>query len=352
MKSRLLDFFLLLLTISLGVFFFKFIRGNLELGQKVANQEAQASVMIDEIGGAKEENQTLYEKLQKAEEKISNLQTSLSLFQKGAPLPSLSEPEKIPRVSGLPKLPLTKNFLFVGHHQRLADTIMVAAVAEERAKITLISIPRDLVVNGRKINEYLSLFSVEKLKEKVEVVTGLPISSFAIIDFHAFETIVDVLGGIDVHVPTTIYDPLYPDGRGFYTLYALSAGSHHMNGAEALKYARSRHSTSDFDRAKRQQQILLAVQERLLNFDFLKRLDEVKGIFEMLTSSLETNLGFFQIAEAISKYQHFTIESGHVISTENFLSSGTNIAGQYILSPRAGNFSKIQKYIREAIGGD
>lgn len=350
LKHKLLDFFLLLLTFSLGIFFFQLVRGNLELGRRVAFQASQASVLIDEVGEAKEENQALYEKLQKAEEKISNLQQSLSFNRSGAVAQASSEPEKISRVPELPNIPNTKNFLLVGHHKRLADTIMLAAVSEARAKITLVSLPRDLVVNGRKINEYLSLFSAEKLQEKVEEITGLPLAGYAVIDFRAFETIIDELGGIDVHVPTAIYDPLYPDGFGNYTLYAIDAGSYHLNGAEALKYARSRHSTSDFDRAKRQQQILLAVQERILNFEFLKRMEEVKEIFEALAGSLETNFGFFEIAEAISKYRHFSVESGNVISTENFLDSGTNIAGQYILTPRSGNFGKIRKWVREVAG--
>lgn len=349
MKSKLLDLFLLLLTLSLGAFFFQFVRGNLEIGQKVAQQESQASILIDEIGETKQANQTLYEKLQKAEEKIGNLQTSLSAGP-SVTLPSAPvEPVKIPRPVKLPPLPNTKNFLLVGHHQRLADTIMLAAVNEEKSKITLVSIPRDLVVNGRKINEYLSLFSAEKLKEKIEEVAGLPIHGYAIIDFAAFEAIVDTLGGVDIYVPAAIYDPLYPDGQGNYTLYGISAGSHHLSGAEALKYARSRHSTSDFDRAKRQQQIIKALQERFLNFEFLKRIDEVKNILETLAQSFETDLGFFEMVDIATKYGHFTLEGNHVISTENFLSSGTNIAGQYILMPKGGNFGKVQKWVREVI---
>lgn len=349
MKSKLLDLFLLLLALSLGVFFFKLVSGNIELGQKVTQQESQASILIDEIGETKQANQTLYEKLQKAEEKIGNLQTSISAGPIGASPPALSEPAKIPRPVKLPLLPNTKNFLLVGHNKRLADTIMLAAVNEEKSKITLVSIPRDLVVNGRKINEYLSLFSAKKLKEKIEEVAGLQIHGYAIIDFAAFETIVDTLGGVDIYVPAAIYDPLYPDGQGNYTLYSISAGSHHLNGAEALKYARSRHSTSDFDRAKRQQQILKAIQERILNFDILNRLDEVKGIFDALAQSFETNLGFFEMVDMAMKYGHFTLDGDHVISTENFLSSGTNIAGQYILLPRGGNFGKVQKWVREVI---
>lgn len=344
MKSRILDLFILLLIIAVGIFFFQFVRGNLELGQKVANQETQASALIDEVGQTKEENQALYGKFLEVEERIKNLQ-KIELSRESRE----SEIEKIPRPKVLPPLPSTKNFLLVGHNKRLADSIILAAVNESANKITLISIPRDLVVNGRKINEYLSLYGVTELKEKVETVSGLPIHAYAIFDFHAFETIIDILGGIDIYVPTALYDPLYPDGSVGYTLYSISAGAHHMSGAEALKYARSRHSTSDFDRAKRQQQILKAIQERILNFDILNRLDEVRGIFETLVTAIETDLPFLIVMDAIVKYQTYTIESGHVISTENFLSSGTNIAGQYILLPRGGNFGKIRKWVREIL---
>lgn len=343
-KHKLLDIVLVFLALFLGVFFFKLVKGNLGLQEKVEVQELQASALIDEVGQTKEENQALYEKFLEVEERMKNLQKVEPPRESRE-----SEIEKIPRPKVLPPLPSTKNFLLIGHQKRLADSIMLAAVNESANKITLISIPRDLVVNGRKINEYLSLYGAAELKEKVETVSGLPIHSYAIFNFHAFETIIDILGGIDTYVPTAIYDPLYPDGNGGYTLYSISAGANHMSGAEALQYARSRHSTSDFDRAKRQQQILKAIQERILNFDILNRLDEMKGIFEALVTAIEIDLPFLIAMDVIVKYQGYTIESGHVISTENFLSSGMNIGGQYILVPRGGNFLKIQKWVREIL---
>jgi hypothetical protein len=95
-------------------------------------------------------------------------------------------------------------------------------------------------------------------------------------DFKAFTQIVDTLGGVDVNVPRTLHDTQYPDPQpgdphGFKTVH-FDAGWQQMDGTRALEYARSRMSTSDFDRAKRQQQILLAIREKALNLNLIPKL--------------------------------------------------------------------------------
>lgn len=348
LKHKILDFFLFILVVAAGAFFFKFVRGNLALEEQVNLQAFQANSLIEEVGQTKEENRILFEKLQRAELELESLKqkTSESFVEVS---PAMSEAPKIARPQMLPPLPESKNFLIVGQHKKLADTIMIASVHAQTQKITLISIPRDLSVNGRKLNEYLSLYGPESLRQKVEMVSSLPMHHMILLDFGAFESIIDALGGIDISVEKSIYDALYPDGKGGYTVYSIAAGLHHLNGAEALKYARSRHSTSDFDRAKRQQQILLAIRERVLNFDFLSDVGKLKTIFGAVSGSVETDLSLDEIIAHAQSLSHFSLESGQVISTENFLSSSVNINGQYILLPRGGNWGKIQRYIRELL---
>lgn len=340
-KHKILDVFLLILVVAAGAFFFKFVRGNFALEEKVNLQALQASSLIEEVGQTKEENRILYEKLQAAQVQFESLKNQTDEFEE--------EVLKIPRPKILPDIPPTMNFLVVGQHKKLADTIMIAAANMETQKITLISLPRDLVVNGRKINEYLSLYGPEMLRQKVETVSSISIHHTVVLNFEAFEAIINALGGIDVHAERAIYDPLYPNGGGGYTVYSISAGSHHLSGAEALQYARSRHSTSDFDRAKRQQQILTAVQERILNFDFLSNAGALKDLFVALANSVETDLSIDEMIFYAQSLRSFSIESGNVISTENFLYSSANINGQYILLPRGGNWGKIQRYVRKLL---
>ncbi len=342
-KSKWLDVTLAVMVFVVGFFFFRFVRGNLVLEEKVNLQALQASALIEEVGQTKEENQMLYEQLRSAKVEFESLKNNSTPIV--APAPKVFRPQVLPEPAK------TKNFLVVGHHRNLADSIIIAAVDEVAQKTTLISIPRDLFVNGRKINEYLSLYGAQTLREKVEAVSGLEMYRAVVVDFSAFEAIIDAFGGIDVNVERAIYDPLYPNGKGGYMIYSITVGSHHLSGAEALQYARSRHSTSDFDRAKRQQQILTAIQERVLNLDFVGDFGKLKEIFSALFSSVETDLSLDEIISYATSFRYFPIERGNVISTENFLYASANISGQYILLPRGGNWTKIQRYVRELLSG-
>ncbi len=265
-KPKWPDIMFAVMVLAAGVFFFQFVRGSLAVEKKVDLQGLQANALIEEVGQTKEENRILYEKLLQTQVQLDSLKNTTGEFVAEVAAPYVAEEiSKVPRPKILPDIPQTTNFLVIGQHKKLADTIMVAAANMASQKITLISLPRDLVVNGRKINEYLSFYGPEVLRKKVESVSSLPMHHTVLLNFEAFESIIDAFGGIDVNVEKAIYDPLYPDDQGGYMVYSIAAGSYHMNGAEALKYARSRHSTSDFDRAKRQQQILTAMQERVLN---------------------------------------------------------------------------------------
>jgi LCP family protein required for cell wall assembly len=152
----------------------------------------------------------------------------------------------------------------------------------------LLSIPRDLQVsipgNGEdRINTanvwgYLNDYpggGPALLQATIQANFDIPVDGYLMIDFGTFAQIVDALGGIDVDVPEPLHDTRYPDPRpgdphAFKTIH-FDAGPQHMDGQRALEYARSRMSTSDFDRAKRQQLILLAIRQRALRLDAIPR---------------------------------------------------------------------------------
>jgi LCP family protein required for cell wall assembly len=181
------------------------------------------------------------------------------------------------------------NFLMLGVDRQegtdwasRTDTIMVFTLDPETGAVALLSIPRDLHlaipgygwdrINTANVYGYLQDYpggGPALLEETVVVNFGIPIDGYLMVNFQAFERIVDALGGIDVYVPESLHDTLYPNPRpedpyGYKTLH-FDPGWQHMDGVRALEYARSRMSTSDFDRAKRQQQILLAIRERALS---------------------------------------------------------------------------------------
>lgn len=203
------------------------------------------------------------------------------------------------------------NFLLLGtggkEHEggNLTDTIIVASLDHEQKLVTMLSIPRDLYVKDEllgssKINESYfrakthfgsSAQGLEHMKTKVEEIVGVPIHYWVKVDFQGFTEFVDAIGGVDINVKEAIYDPYYPkDGTFLYEPFSISAGEQHLDGATALKYARSRKTTSDFDRAERQQEIIFAIKEQALNSKIIFDSEKISNILSALTENIETNI--------------------------------------------------------------
>lgn len=219
------------------------------------------------------------------------------------------------------------NFLLLGTGGKfhdggnLTDSIIVASLDNESKLMTMLSIPRDLFVQNEeivdsRINEIYfnaksklgsSAAGLEYMKKKVEEIVGVPIHYWVKIDFQGFKDLVDALGGIDIEVKDAIYDPFYPkDGTYLYEPFSISPGLHHMDGEVALKYARSRKTTSDFDRAARQQQILYAIKDQALKTDTLLSKEKIKNILTALKENIETNIKVQEILTLGSFAEGFT----------------------------------------------
>ncbi|MGD9049859.1 MAG: LCP family protein, partial [Anaerolineae bacterium] len=168
------------------------------------------------------------------------------------------------------------------------DTIIVVSLDPTTGAAGMLSIPRDLQVtipgHGDDRVNTANVFGYRRdnpeggpdlLKATLETNFGIPIDGYLMVDFVLFEEIIDGLGGIEVEVPRVLHDTRYPDPRpgdphAFKTIH-FEAGRQQMDGKRALEYARSRMSTSDFDRAKRQQLILLAIRERAMSLSVFPR---------------------------------------------------------------------------------
>jgi LCP family protein required for cell wall assembly len=184
------------------------------------------------------------------------------------------------------------------------DTIMVATLDQDTRAAGILSIPRDLQLtipgHGQDrintANVYGSLQDDPEggpalLEVTIEANFAIPIDGYLMVDFRAFEQIVDTLGGIEVDVPTRLHDTRYPDPKPgdpyAYKTIHFEPGLQHMDGSHALEYARSRMSTSDFDRAKRQQLVLLAIREKALSLSAIPRWPKLAA---MSIDSIQTNL--------------------------------------------------------------
>lgn len=224
-------------------------------------------------------------------------------------VPTPPEPQKAVSVR-TPPLTHTRNFLLVGLDRRpdgtgpaLADTLIVVVLDAQSEHVGLVSIPRDLYVElpdggHDRIN---TVYQAAKrgrrdplalLGRVVEDTLKLPIEHAIALDLGVFERAVDAVGGVDVLVPCAIKDNfLDPRVEGGRRLLDLDPGEHHLDGATAAMYARSRHGRSDFHRARRQQAILLGVQRALGGLGVLQ-LPDLVAAFE---SSLETDLRRIQL---------------------------------------------------------
>jgi len=215
-------------------------------------------------------------------------------------------------------------------------------------------------------------------------VTGLPIKNAILIDFNGFIQAIDSIGGIKVTVAKAFDDYYYPvQGKeleicdktpeevaqlsatlsGFelekqfpcrFEDIHFKAGKTQMDGATALKFARSRHSAqsgSDFDRGKRQQAILIGIKDKLLSLDALKNVDK---FFKKMVKLVKTDLdleGVKAIVALIIDPKEYTI-SQIIPSEENVLVASKSPSGQAILLPKAGenNWDSFRDFIKNQSG--
>ena len=213
------------------------------------------------------------------------------------------------------------NVLVMGIDQRVGekdtafrtDTMIILTLDPVTMHAGILSIPRDLWVpipgydNGR-INTANFLGDAYDYpgggpalaRKTVEQVLGIPINFYARVNFTAFEELIDYIGGITVNVPEDIYDPEYPTMDYGTQVFSISKGVHHMDGATALKFARTRHSLAngDFDRASNQQLVLLAIKQKLSDPQaFISALANAPALVQKLSSSVKTDMSFDQIQQ-------------------------------------------------------
>ncbi len=189
------------------------------------------------------------------------------------------------------------------------DTIMIVSLDPKTHSVGLLSIPRDLYVQlpgysaKQRINTALPLGEQQRAgygptlaMQTVQMNIGMPINDYVIADFNALIKLVDTIGGIDVDVPAPIADYNFPDMGYGYDPLVLSAGLQHLDGYTAQKYARTRHGDSDFDRARRQQQVLFAIRDRVLSLDALPQLIlQAPSLYASVSQNVSTGLTLDQM---------------------------------------------------------
>ncbi|HRW08690.1 MAG TPA: LCP family protein [Caldilineaceae bacterium] len=184
------------------------------------------------------------------------------------------------------------------------DTIILLTLDPRTSTAGMLSFPRDLWVNipgyntASKINTAYGMGERSRAGTGSQVVMdtissfiGYPVDYYVRINFNGFVETVDLIGGIDIMVPKTIHDEEYPTADYGVETFHLDAGLQHLDGATALKYARTRHADDDYARARRQQDVIRAVLDKVLRADMLASLlPKAWQLINTMRSSIDTNI--------------------------------------------------------------
>jgi len=248
----------------------------------------------------------------------------------------------------------------------LADSIIVAMIRPSENKVALVSIPRDLWVSypdssqQGKINSINAFFGekdegkgLAEMKKIVGEVTGLEIHYAVSIDFKGFTQLVNTVGGVDVYLDQPFSEPKQFEGEAAAN-FSLPAGKNHIDGQKALFFVRARYASSDFERAKRQQLVLVALKDKLLSLGTLTDFGKVNNILTVLGDDVRTDMDvaemrkFFDLANKIqdpkiSQKVLDTTPEGLLFSSNTETPEGKT----YILLPSGGNYDKIHEMIQK-----
>jgi len=275
------------------------------------------------------------------------------------------------------------NILLIGADEQNGghntDTMITVSIDPTTSQVVMFSLPRDTVdvpippgparnVFGAsfqgKVNSWFAavhrrsdLFPGDAsksqpgyngLKALLGNLYGLNIPYYVEVNFDGFKKVVDALGGVSVNVQVPVVDDDFPSGGGARSRLYIPAGMQHMSGADALKYARSRHTSSDFDRGARQQRVLVSLRQQT---DISRILPSLDALTTALRTSVRTDVPRELVPQLLSLAEKSDTRSiRSLIFTppfyqQEFLSSPRG----YIIEPRV---DRIRSAVRQAFTVD
>jgi LCP family protein required for cell wall assembly len=258
----------------------------------------------------------------------------------------------------------TVNFLLLGSDRRPGeeigrmDVIVIASVYPELPSVSLISVPRDYYawIPSWGLDKINTAYVRAKrtnypgggsalIKDTIAYNFGIPIHFYAMVDFSSYRSIVNAVGGIDLVIECPFHDT-YPDEESEtgQTDIDLEPGVHHLDGKFALWYVRSRWNTSDFDRHRRQQQVLRAILHQALNKNMIVRIPELWSVYKESVITDMTLTDILALVPTAVRLDERDIKSRFIRGKE-LLKSWTAPNGGYVLVP---NYEKMYEFIQEA----
>jgi LCP family protein required for cell wall assembly len=223
-----------------------------------------------------------------------------------------SQPQSAAPVVTPEPTPSFTNILLLGSDERpdetgpsRTDTMILLSINPQDKTLGMLSMPRDLWVPipGQNITTKINTAygigeaqgyaggGAQLAKDTVSSLIGRPVDYFVRVNFDGFRELIDLIGGVDVVVASTIHDEEYPTADYGVETFHLDAGPQHLDGATALKYARTRHTDDDYNRARRQQEIIRAVADKVLSANMIPQLlPRVPQLLMTMQNSIETDI--------------------------------------------------------------
>lgn len=257
----------------------------------------------------------------------------------------------------------------------LADTIILSSFNKKSNKAALVSIPRDLYVDmphygkKEKVNSAYAIGQIpgfggglQYAQGVFSMITGVYIDHVARVDFEGFRKLIDQLGGVTIYRDTPFAEAKQwaHDGREGKTywrkgkegwIFYVPEGENHMSSEDALYYARSRYSSSDFDRMKRQQEVIASIKSKVLSLGVLASPVKILQILQILENHvrIKSFAEGEELQELIKIAQRAKIQDiAQVVlddSPDGLLVADT-IDGRFVLLPKTGDYSKIQELFK------
>lgn len=255
----------------------------------------------------------------------------------------------------------------------LTDSMMIASFNPNKNSLTFLSIPRDLYVKYNKYSwgrinyifakEFLKTRdykkSVSKIENKVEEITWLDLNYHVLVDFSWFEKFINQLWWIKLNVKEKIVDHKYPWPNWTYQTFRIDKWLQTLDGETALKYARSRYSSSDFSRSVRQEQIIKAIIDKLVSSWKLLNPRELKSLYIKFEQTVKTDfdfqtlLSFIEYAKDI-KIKSYSLHGNCYYKNTNwdnlkswclvFPARREDFDGQSVLLPKWSNSLEVDNY--------
>jgi LCP family protein required for cell wall assembly len=225
-----------------------------------------------------------------------------------------------------------------GRSHALNDSLMLVSVDTRTRAVAMVSVPRDTSAfpfywGGQapdtfKINGLVKAIAAGQfgspdpptttLANEIGWLVGVPVDYYAVIDMDGFSQMIDLVGGVDVYNPALLDDP--------FTCTYVPAGPVHLDGPTALKYARSRESTNDYQRASRQQTVLVALEKKMATPAMLPKLGSLLALAGKSIATnfpLDTARNYVDTVENISSISRCVLGPPYNYHPDSSFTNGT-----------------------------